>query len=583
MNAPESLPLPETTMPFQPFPAWTWNLPEHFNIGVACTDAHLGTANENKLAMIVEDDVLGVSTATYQQLAQATSRFAQLLRNLGVAAGDRVLIRLPNSLAYPTAFLGAMKRGAIAVPTSTLLTAEEVVYLARDSEATVLVTDKAMWQGLRDKLTGLQHLRFVLLTGELPSPASGGGVEGEGPFMDVQDQNRPLPGPPPQAGEGAILVRDLESELAEITRCEPPHKTKSHDPAYLVYTSGTTGYPKGVLHAHRAMLGREPAAQYWFDFAEDGNDRIVHSGKFNWTYVLGSGLMDPLYRGKTVIVHEGKNDAEGWIRLIAKHSATIFIGVPTIYRQIIQKTNFTGADVPTLRHCMSAGEHLSDEMLGLWKERFGIEIYEAVGMSEVSYYLSENKYRPIRPGSAGFPQPGHDVRLLDPETLREVEAGEEGMICLPADDPGLFMRYWNLPEETGKAFKDRWFLTGDYARFDEDGYIWFLGRRDDIINSFGYRVSPHEIERVMKTHPAVADCAATGEELAADKVLVTAYVMLHPGTTVTADELAAFGREHLAGYKAPKIVYLATDFPRTKNGKIIRKQLTPLLASGRSA
>ena len=541
-------------MSFEPFPAWTWKLPEHFNIGVACTDAHLGTANENKLAMIVEDDALGVSTATYRQLAQATSRFAQLLRNLGVAAGERVLIRLPNSLAYPTAFLGAMKRGAIAVPTSTLLTAEEVVYLARDSEASVLVTDKAMWQGLREKLVGLHHLRFVLLTG--PGgllPASG------------------------------VEVRDLECELEEIGSCEPPHKTQSHDPAYLVYTSGTTGYPKGVLHAHRAMVGREPAAQYWFDFAEDGNDRIVHSGKFNWTYVLGSGLMDPLYRGKTVIVHEGKNDAAGWIRLIAKHSATIFIGVPTIYRQIIQKTQFTGVDVPTLRHCMSAGEHLSDEMLGLWKDRFGVEIYEAVGMSEVSYYLSENRFRPIRPGSAGFPQPGHDVRLLDPETLREVAAGEEGMICLPADDPGLFMRYWNLPEETGKAFKDRWFLTGDYARFDDDGYIWFLGRRDDIINSFGYRVSPHEIERVMKTHPAVADCAATGEELAADKVLVVAYVMLHPGSSVTADELATFGREHLAGYKAPKIVYLAADFPRTKNGKIIRKQLSPTLATGRSA
>ena len=163
----------------------------------------------------------------------------------------------------------------------------------------------------------------------------------------------------------------------------------------------------------------------------------------------------------------------------------------------------------------------------------------------------------------------------------EIVVGEPGDD--PADDPGLFMRYWNLPEETGKAFKDRWFLTGDYARFDEDGYIWFLGRKDDIINSFGYRVSPHEIERVMKTHPAVADCAATGEELAADKVLVVAYVMLHPGMNVDADDLAAFGREHLAGYKAPKVVYLAADFPRTKNGKIIRKQLRPEIAVARSA
>jgi acyl-coenzyme A synthetase/AMP-(fatty) acid ligase len=546
-------------MPFPPFEAWTWSIPSHFNIGVACTDAHLGTAREDKLAMIVEDDALGVSRASYRDLATATSRFAQLLRNLGVKPEDRVLIRLPNSLAYPTAFLGAMKRGAIAVPTSTLLTAEEVLYLAKDSGATVLVTDKSMWAGLRDKLQGLDNLRYVLLAGE---------------------------GIPALYHANGLQVLGLDASLAAIDAWAPPHPTRAHDPAYLVYTSGTTGYPKGVLHAHRAMIGREPASKYWFDFGTEGapeDDRIVHSGKFNWTYVLGSGLMDPLYRGKTVIVHEGRNDAEGWIKLIAKHAATLFIGVPTIYRQILQKTAYTGADVPSLRHCMSAGEHLSDEMLTLWRERFGVDIYEAVGMSEVSYYLSENKFRPIKPGSAGFPQPGHGVKLLDPETLTEVPPGEEGMICLPADDPGLFMRYWNLPEETGKVFKERWFLTGDYARFDEDGYIWFLGRKDDIINSFGYRVSPHEVERVMKTHPDVADCAATGEELSGDKVLVVAYVMLHPGAKADADDLAQFGRAHLAGYKAPKIVYLAQDFPRTKNGKIIRKQLRPEIAVARSA
>ncbi len=565
-----------------PSPAtWQWQIPERLNIGVACTDAHLGMPTEHRLAMIVEDYARGVSQATYGELAARSSRFGQLLRTLGVAAGERVLIRLPNGLDYPMAFLGALKAGAIAVPTSTLLTAEEVAYLARDSGAAVLVTDPAAWAGLRDPLNGVDGLRHVLLASVPTSPASGGGVGGEGSPPDRLAQNGPRPAPPPLAGEGEKQVLDLDAELAAIDTWEAPYDSRADDPAYLVYTSGTTGYPKGVLHAHRALIGREPAATHWFDFAPEG-DRIVHSGKFNWTYVLGSALMDPLYRGKTVIVHEGRNDAAGWIRLIAKHGATIFIGVPTIYRQILQKTDFTGADVPTLRHCMSAGEHLSDEMLGLWRQRFGVDIHEAVGMSEVSYYLSQNKFRPIRPGSAGFPQPGHAVRLLDPETLREVAPGEEGMIGLPADDPGLFLRYWNLPEETAKVFKGGWFLTGDYARFDDDGYIWFLGRRDDIINSFGYRVSPHEIERVMKTHPAVADCAATGEELSADKVLVVAYVMLHPRATVSADELAAFGRAHLAAYKAPKIIYLTDDFPRTKNGKIIRKQLSPSLASARS-
>lgn len=560
MNAPESLTALATvaTTP-PPFPQWIWLIPEYFNIGVACTDAHLGTPTESHIAMIVEDDQRGVSQATYAELASRTSRFAQLLRNLGVAAGERVLVRLPNSLAYPTAFLGSLKRGAIAVPTSTLLTAEEVTYLAKDSGASVLVTDVAMWPELRTRLlerrAELPNLRHVLLAGGIA------------------------------ASTPELKVLDLDQELSRITRWSPPEHTRAQDPAYLVYTSGTTGYPKGVLHAHRAMIGREPAATYWFHFADPESgiqERIVHSGKFNWTYVLGSALMDPLYRGKTVIVHEGKNDAEGWIRLIAKHQATIFIGVPTIYRQILQKTAASARDVPSLRHCMSAGEHLSDDMLGLWHARFGVDIYEAVGMSEVSYYLSENIYRPIRPGSAGFPQPGHGVRLLDPDTLAEVPPGEEGMICLPSDDPGLFMQYWNLPEETGKVFKDRWFLTGDYARFDAEGYIWFLGRKDDIINSFGYRVSPHEIERVMKTHPDVTDCAATGEDLGTDKTLVVAYVTLHPDASVSADDLLAFGQSHLAAYKAPKIIYTALDFPRTKNGKIVRKQLSPALATGRS-
>ena len=551
------------TSPFAPFPAWKWAIPARLNIGVACTDAHLGTPAADRVAMIVEDDALGTSSITYRELAGRTSRFAQLLRDLGIAAGERVLIRLPNCIDYPTAFLGAMKRGAVSVPTSTLLTAEEVEYLAHDSGAHAIVIDKAAWTAMGAKLAG-KDLRFALLSG--PGEATR------------------------HPGVEAI---DLEQALAGVRECEPAADTAIDDPAYHVYTSGTTGYPKGVLLGHRSLVGRTPAATYWFDFLEHGDhegaaapgqgDRIVHSGKFNWTYVLGSALMDPLYHGKTVIAHEGRNDAETWPRLIARHGATIFIGVPTIYRQILQKTRFAKADVPTLRHCMSAGEHLSDEVFGLWKERFGLDIFEAVGMSEFSYYLSQSKFRPIRAGSAGFPQPGHDIRLLDPETLAEAAPGEEGMICVPESDPGLFLRYWNLPEETAKLRHDGWFFTGDYARYDADGYIWFLGRKDDIIKSFGYRVSPYEIERVLKSHPAVADCACVGEEAGRDKLLVVAYVIPHAGAAVTPDELAAFGREHLAAYKAPKVVYLAKDFPRTRNGKILRREISPAIAVSRSA
>ena len=503
--------------------------------------------------MIVEDDALGTVTATYGELAKRTSQFAQLLRKRGVSPGDRVLIRLPNSIDYPTAFLGAMKAGCIAVPTSTLLTVDEVLYLAKDSAANVMVMDHAMWEQLGPRITDAPDAKLILLTGK-------------GKHID---------------NPGVVAI-DLKPAMDAITAWSAAHATRASDPAYLVYTSGTTGFPKGVLHAHRALIGREPASEYWFNFDPIKVDRILHSGKFNWTYVLGSGLMDPLYRGKTVIVHEGKNDANLWARLIAKHKATIFIGVPTVYRQIIQKTDATRDTVPSLRMCMSAGEHLSDDMLSQWRTRFGMEIFEAVGMSEFSYYLSQSIHRPIRAGSAGFPQPGHAIELLDPETLQAVPHGEEGMIAVPETDPGLFLRYWNQPEETAKYRHDGYFFTGDYAKIDEDGYLWFLGRKDDIIKSFGYRVSPYEVERVLKSHRAVADCACVGEEIEKGKLIVAAYVITQPGATVSAADLLQFGQQHLAAYKAPKRIYLATDFPRTKNGKILRREISPVIATSHS-
>jgi acyl-coenzyme A synthetase/AMP-(fatty) acid ligase len=379
-----------------------------------------------------------------------------------------------------------------------------------------------------------------------------------------------------------LNVLGLENSLTVSHKFEKPYRTQAEDPAYLVYTSGTTGYPKGVLHAHRALLGRQPAAKYWFNYSDSINDRIMHSGKFNWTYVLGTGLMDPLYLGKTVIVHEGKNDAQKWLDLIQKHQATIFIGVPTIYRQLLQKTTAAQAELPSMRHYMSAGEHLSDEVLTQWYSRFGLNIYEAVGMSEFSYYLSQSQFRPIRPGSAGFAQPGHAIELLNPETLEPVAVGEEGMISVPLNDPGVFLNYWNLAEETAKYKHDGYFFTGDYAKYDADGYIWFLGRKDDIIKSFGYRVSPYEIERVYKGHPDVADCAAVGEEIEKDKLLVVIYVILKSDATTNPDELLAFGKQHLAAYKTPKSVYFARDFPRTKNGKILRKDISPNIAVAKS-
>jgi acyl-coenzyme A synthetase/AMP-(fatty) acid ligase len=536
----------------QPFPPWVWRIPDRFNIGAACTDAHLDTPLATREAVIVDRDDEVPETLTFAELAARTSRFAELLRQIGCDAGERVLIRLPNCIAYPTAFLGAMKRGAVPVPTSSQLTADEVRFLATDSGASILVTDRSTWGAMAAMLEEVPALREVLLVGDGSRPAG-----------------------------RRLAVRDLEPALAAIDGWEPPHPTRAEDPAYLVYTSGTTGYPKGVVHAHRALLGRQPSSEYWFDFDRAG-DRVLHAGQYNWTYVLGTGLMDPLYRGHTTIVHEGVSDATRWPVRIARHRATIFIGVPTIYRQIVQKTTLGRADVPTLRHCMSAGEQLSAEVLAAWRERFGLEVYEGLGMTECSYYLCETRSRPIRPSSAGFVQPGHHVRVLDPDTLVEVPDGTEGMLCIQRDDPGLMLGYWQRPEETAACFRGDWFLTGDYARRDEDGYIWFLGRRDDLINTFGYRVSPHEVERVLKEHPDVADAAAVGEVVGPEKTLVTAYVVPRtPG--LSPDAVLVYARQHLAAYKAPRLVYLVDDLPRTRNGKVQRRALRPADARARAS
>lgn len=520
----------------------TTDIPEFFNIACAVTDAHLGTPIESRPALVVEETGKETKSCTFRELSELSSRFSSVLQNLDLYRGFRVLIRLPNSIDYPTTFFGTLKAGAVAVPTSTLLTTEEVAYLAMDSGAKVFIGDRLFWTQLVGELPDSCEIQYVFLVGEgeLPKP--------------LKDER----------------IFDLHDSLYKVKKMEEPICTRSSDPAYLVYTSGTTGYPKGVLHAHRALLGRQPASDHWFHFQD--HDRILHSGKFNWTYALGTALMDPMYRGHTVVAYEGKNNANTWIDLIQKYECTIFIGVPTIFRQILHKTKANKSDVPTLRYGMCAGEHLTDEVLHEWQERFQIPIYEGLGMSEYSYYISQNRFFPVRPGSAGKIQPGRQVRLVD-ENFQDVPPGEEGLLVVSEEDPGLFLEYWRLPEENLASRKNGYYLTGDYARLDEDGYVWFIGRRDDIINTFGYRVSPYEIERVMKSHPAIADCVAIGADIGDSKIIVALYVIRQINKTTSDAELLEYGRQKLATYKAPRKIYFLTDFPRTKNGKIIRKEL----------
>ena len=466
------------------------------------------------------------------------------------------------------------------------MTAEEVAYLARDAGVSVLLItseDLLALQGIIETLPDLRHIVVLDKPGAaaiLDDPgAADGGDNSEAEPYSLKSLFKNFFKKPFQNQRGeTVAVHPWKELLHNAEYLQDYCRTRADDPAYLVYTSGTTGYPKGVLHAHRALLGRQPSSDYWFDFS--GDDRILHSGKLNWTYALGTAMMDPFYRGQSVVLHEGPSRPGNWPKLIAKHRCTIFIGVPTVYRQILQRTDFVARDLPSLRYCMSAGEHLSDEILSLWQQRFGQNIYEAVGMSEFSYYLSHHPSRPLRPGSAGLPQPGHELALLD-QNMKPVADDTEGMLCIPLDDPGLFIKYWGLEGETAASRRDGYFLTGDYARRDSDGYYWFLGRKDEIINCSGYRISPIEIERVLKAMPGVADCVVVDEPvvdkpvvdelIASNKNIVTACIIQDQATPLKADAVITYAAEHLAAYKVPRKVRFMGSFPRTSNGKVLRR------------
>ena len=537
---------------------WAWDIPEFFNIGEACTQRGHDPQCKNRIALTVDCGDRRVREISYQQLEKSARCFAGAVTGLGLCRQQRLMIRLPNSLEYPIAFMGTLLVGGIAVPASTLLTAEEVAYLGKDAGVSILLItgqDLLVLQGVIETLPDLRHIILVDDPGAADVVSSS--VE------DDRFEKRLIN----QKGE-TVAVHPWKDLLQNADYQENYCRTRADDPAYLVYTSGTSGYPKGVLHAHRALLGRQPSSDYWFDFS--GNDRILHSGKLNWTYALGTAMMDPFYRGKSVVLYEGPPGPGIWPELIAKHKCTIFIGVPTVYRQILQRTDFVARELPSLRYCMCAGEHLSDEILSLWQQRFGQAIYEAVGMSEFSYYLSHHTSRPLKPGSAGLPQPGHKLALLDRD-MKPVTDDTEGMLCIPLNDPGLFIQYWGLLYETAACRRDGYFLTGDYARRDVDGYYWFLGRKDDIINCSGYRISPIEIERVLKAIPGVADCVVVDERLASDKNIVTACIIQDQANLLEADAVIAYAAEHLASYKVPRKVRFMASFPRTSNGKVLRR------------
>jgi acyl-coenzyme A synthetase/AMP-(fatty) acid ligase len=462
---------------------------------------------------------------TYCALTEAVQSVGSGLRMLDLAPGDRVLLRIGHSSDFPLLFFGAIAGGFVPVPTSSQLTSSEATAILADSGA-----------------------RLVLHDGRTPLP---------------EDNGAQVLGPE----EIGALKRSAPGGFAD---------TGPDDPAFLIYTSGTSGSPKGVLHAQRAAYARRPMDRGWYGLG--AADRLLHAGAFNWTYTLGAGLMDPWANGATSVVYDGPREPDLWPGIINSTRATLFAAVPSLYRRILKYGEVSPGSFPDLRHGLTAGEALAPGLYHEWKTRTGRELYEALGMSEISTYLSSSPEVPVRPGSPGRPQAGRRVAILSESEPGETLAkpGEAGLLAVHRDEPGLMLGYWNRPEETRAAFRGDWFLTGDRARADADGYFWYEGRADDLMNAFGYRVAPEEVERVLVSDPHVQEAAVTAIPARDGVSLITAFVVPVDAEGIDLDRLTAHAAAHLAEYKRPKVYHVLDQLPRTPSGKVRRTALRGL-------
>jgi acyl-coenzyme A synthetase/AMP-(fatty) acid ligase len=342
--------------------------------------------------------------------------------------------------------------------------------------------------------------------------------------------------------------------------------TDADDPAYIVFTSGSGARPKPVMHAHRAVWARRMMWDGWYGLKS--SDRMLHTGAFNWTYTMGTGLFDPWAKGATALIAVGEPNRESWARLAVLFEASLFASVPGIYRQILDSERGV-APFRDLRHGLSAGEALPEALRHRWEQETGTPLYEALGMSEISTFISSGPDTPVKSGRTGRPQPGRKVAVLG--SAGPVGFGEEGLLAVHLSDPGLMLDYPGQPEEFEAAFRGEWFLTGDRALMDDDGYIAFLGREDDLLNTGGYRVSPQEVEAAITRFDGVEGCVVSEAEVKTNtKVLVAYYVS---STDLDLAELQAHVAKHLADYKRPRQYIQLENLPRSANGKIDRKSL----------
>ncbi len=504
-----------------------------FNVATRFVDRHVEEERGDSTAFYCED-----RTLTYRQVQELANRTGNALRDLGVEIEHRVLMLCLDTPEFLGTFWGAIKIGAVPIPVNTMLRAPDYLYFLEDSRARVAVVSAPLLAEVGPVLGRSPWLRHVLVAGGHP-----------GPHLSYEDR---------------------VAKASPVLEAAP---TSRDDAAFWLYSSGSTGFPKGAVHLHHGMVVcTETYAKQVLGMRE--TDRVFSAAKLFFAYGLGNAGYFPMGVGAESVLYPHRATPEAVFEVITRHRPTIFFGVPTLYAGMLAvKGAERRFDLTSLRLCVSAGEALPAEIYTRWRERFGTEIIDGIGTTEVLHVFLSNRPGAARPGSSGLPVPGYEAIIVD-DAGHPVPQGEIGNLRVKGDS--TMALYWNKYEKTRDTLYGHWIQTGDKYYQDRDGYFWYCGRADDMLKVGGIWVSPVEVEATLVGHPAVLEAAVVGQEDSDRLVKPKAFVVLKEPASASpalADELKAFVKDRIAPYKYPRWIEFVSELPKTATGKIQRFKL----------
>ena len=516
-----------------------WSIPDKLNLAYQVCDRHRHLAQQ--VAVYYENAEGQRASYTFGDLKKYSNRFANALRAAGVQQGDRVAIVLPQTIETIVAHLAIHKLGAVSLPLAILFGPEALEYRLRDSGAVAAIVHTSRYDDLKTLQPGLPELQTVI--------GCRCGIPGD----------------------------EFWTQLAQASEQFEMVQTLADDPACLIYTSGTTGPPKGALVAHRAVFGNFTGFELSQNFFPQTGDVFWTPADWAWTGGLWDALLPALNYGVPIVAFEGRGfDAERACRLMGDYGVTNTFIPPTALKMIRALPDVKSRYNLNLRAIMSAGEQVGEELIHWGREALGLTINEMWGQTEFNYIVGNcSAIMPPKPGSMGKPYPGHRVDVIDDDG-NVMADGEEGELAAWCDDPVMFLGYWNNEAATQAKITANWFRTGDVGYRDADGFLWFVGRKDDVISSAGYRIGPGEIEDSLLKHPAVLQAAVIGKPDELRGQIVKAFVVLSPGHAASSElahEIQQSVRTRLSAHEYPREVEFIDSLPMTTTGKVRRIDL----------